>query len=250
MVVWSPWLIHRTIIMQLCWVSQGFSIAGQHHCSHDRTIFSWQNLPHPKSQLFPQIFSKPESPPVGNRKMHTARCVTSPLFANGLLAFGLFELSPKTVFNQESPPTRTQELYRPPRSKFSLCCSESWRGEEGVPPSSPDWEGGVPHPDTTGRGVPSQPARWGIPQLVRWGYPLIRTGWGYPPVRKDGGTPIPVEVWTDKLKTDAGVNLGGSIHLIAVNWQCTCCEMVKNFYYFFVNFFYSFIIIYILAVML
>ena len=43
---------------------------------------------------------------------------------------------------------------------------------------------------------------------------------------------------------------GGSIHLIAVNWQCTCCQMVKKFYYFFVNFFYSFIIIYILAVML
>ena len=36
----------------------------------------------------------------------------------------------------------------------------------------------------------------------------------------------------------------------AVNWQCTCCQMVKIFYYFFVNFFYSFVIIYILAVML
>ena len=38
--------------------------------------------------------------------------------------------------------------------------------------------------------------------------------------------------------------------MIAIKWQCKCYKMVKIFYYFFVNFFYSFIIIYVLAIIL
>ena len=45
-------------------------------------------------------------------------------------------------FQPQESPAWTQEAYRPPRSKCSLCCSVSQREWGGIP-SSPGWGGGV-----------------------------------------------------------------------------------------------------------
>ena len=78
----------------------------------------------------------------------------------------LMELLPK----QESPPAWTQETCRPPRSKYSLCCSICGGG--GVPPSRPDRGGVAPRQEWMG----TQPSG---------------TWQEYPPP----------QMWTDKLKT-------------------------------------------------
>ena len=98
---------------------------------------------------------------------------------------------------QESP-AWTQEAYRPPRNKFSLCCSVFW------------WRGGgrYPHPVLMGERVPHTPIQsWlegGYPHPVLTGVPLSSLYGGIPsPVQSpiqswpggmgsslDGGTPI------------------------------------------------------------
>ena len=91
------------------------------------------------------------------------------------------------MLKTRSPPAWTQEAYRPPRIKNSICCPIL-----GVPHP---WLGGIPHPGwgylTPGQGVPQS---WlgGTPSLARvpltwhcwgytipgWEYPI--PGWGYP----------------------------------------------------------------------
>ena len=85
---------------------------------------------------------------------------------------------------QESSPAWTQEAYRPPCSKWLLCCSVSWQG-------------GYPHPVPIGGGVllPSSPYLGGAPSssLNGGGVPPSSSDGGYsrvPPGRKDGGYPL------------------------------------------------------------
>ena len=67
---------------------------------------------------------------------------------------------------QESPPARTQEAYRLPRSKCSLCCSVSWWGV-GVGYPIQSWTGGTPCSLGLGAGA------GGTPYLnLERGYPL------------------------------------------------------------------------------
>ena len=114
---------------------------------------------------------------------------------------------------QESPPAWTQEAYRPPCSKCSLCCSVSWwgggyiRGTGGYLIQS--WMGGTP--SWTWDGVPH--ISWmGYPHLdLEWGTPLPGPGMGYPrPSQLDGVPPT----WTwDGVPPSAGwstpfLNLG------------------------------------------
>ena len=73
-------------------------------------------------------------------------------------------MSFKIRYRQESPPAWTQEAYRPPCSKYTLCCS-SW----GYPLPRFGW--GV---------VPPSPSR---PEKE---YPPVRTGQGYPPSGRMG----------------------------------------------------------------
>ena len=122
---------------------------------------------------------------------------------------------------QESPPAWTQEAYRPPRSKYTLCCS-CWgvprvgtpaggRGTlGGCPPA-----GGYPRQAPPARGYPSwvppargtpggrplpgggyprwvPPARRGVPQA---GAPLSGPWMGYPPPGPGKGVPPPTWTW-------------------------------------------------------
>ena len=83
------------------------------------------------------------------------------------------------IEQQESPPAWTQEAYRPPSSKYSLCWLVSWRGgatsiqsQWGYPPSSLDK--GVP-PSSLNGGTPCQPdgstpiRQKGVPPQPDWG---------------------------------------------------------------------------------
>ena len=124
------------------------------------------------------------------------------------------------IRQQESPPAWTQEAYRPPRSKCSLC----WRGvvprpiSGGVPhlrsggvthPRS----GGVPHPISGGYpssgqgGTPSQVWMGGYPIQSWWGVPqvppLSRPGMGYPP-NLSWGTPPPLYLGWGTPQTQDG----------------------------------------------
>ena len=133
----------------------------------------------------------------------------------------------KLTEEQESPPAWTQEAYRPPCRKCSLCCSpnggypiQSWQGgyliqswPGGYPIQS--WPGGYPIQSWV-RGYPSPCSDLGpdldggLPQVfsppgpgmgllppcpdLGWGTPSVQTwdgswsGMGYPP---------PPQVWTD-----------------------------------------------------
>ena len=103
---------------------------------------------------------------------------------------------------QESPPAWTQEAYRPPRSKCSLCwsvlggypvpCLGGYPipGLGGYPISGPRGvphprSGGVPHPRS--RGLSTQ-SRHGM------GYPPGQTWDGVPP-RQDLGWGTPSQTW-------------------------------------------------------
>ena len=87
---------------------------------------------------------------------------------------------------QESPPASTQEAYRPPCSKYSLCCPNWVPPRPGYPPGQgtplarvppsarvPPWPGYPPSQGTPGQGTPGQ------------GTPLARVPPrpGYPPAR-------------------------------------------------------------------
>ena len=101
----------------------------------------------------------------------------------------------KNNMKQESPPAWTQEAYRRPCSKCSLC----WWG--GTPSSHGR---GVPHPVMVG-GTPSshgggtQGTRqtpdlgWGTPPTIRpgMGYPTIQTWDGVPPHQTWNGVTLP-----------------------------------------------------------
>ena len=128
-----------------------------------------------------------------------------------------------TLRKQESPPAWTQEAYRPPRSKYTLCCC-SW----GVPPSWPGtWieggfppilltRGGVSHPvDSRGNppswpemGVPPCPDLWWGNSLSspEMGVPHVLTGQGTPPPRHHPGVNWQTENSTFPHPSDAGGN--------------------------------------------
>ena len=122
----------------------------------------------------------------------------------------------------------TQEAYRLPRSKYSLCCP-SW---DGVPPSQ---VGSTPHPDLAGGGgTPSQDG--GYPVL---GYPLHSDldGRGTPGKRRwdqwkyygmeMGNPPPPFRVWKKKQTetitflhpSDAGGKNENSKNYITLPWR-------------------------------
>ena len=88
------------------------------------------------------------------------------------------------------PPAWTQEAYRPPRSKYSLCCSvlggggrpQSWLGGGGTP--SPDLTGGYSSP------VLVRGPRTGAPTGQDWGTPLPERTWEQWP-GQEPGTEVP-----------------------------------------------------------
>ena len=120
---------------------------------------------------------------------------------------------------QERPPVWTQEAYRPPRSKYSLCCPilgggvpHSWLGRYPIPGKGVShlwpgwypnlgypfpiliWLGGTPYsgtpcPDLVGRGgTPSWEGTWdqslGYPPERTWDqWKYYRMEMGYPPER-------------------------------------------------------------------
>ena len=84
-------------------------------------------------------------------------------FCNQRTTF-LIENHCKTIYKQESPPAWTQEAHRPPRSKYTLCCSGRGvplpervppPGKIGTPPPIQTWEEVPPHPE--GRYPPPHP---------------------------------------------------------------------------------------------
>ena len=110
----------------------------------------------------------------------------------------------KIKFQQESPPAWTQEAYRPPCSKYSLCCPNWVPPRPGVPPPVrvPPGQGTPPARVPPGQGTPqpwyppsqgTPPAR--VPPLVRVppqpGYPPSQ---GTPPGWTWQGTP-PAAPW-------------------------------------------------------
>ena len=98
----------------------------------------------------------------------------------------------KKKVQQESFPAWTQEAYRPPPSKYTLCCSVSW----GVPHPVPNGGGGLP-PSSSAWGYPIQSCLrsaqlwpgWSTYLSGDWmGYPPIGDWWEYPLSRKGHGT--------------------------------------------------------------
>ena len=75
-----------------------------------------------------------------------------------------------SVSTQESPHAWTQEAHRPPRSKYTPCCTD---GGGGCTPSL-SWLG-VPHP-VLARGVPHPVLAGGVLLHLGLGYPLSTTG--------------------------------------------------------------------------
>ena len=95
------------------------------------------------------------------------------------------------IHKQASPPAWTQEAYRPPRSKYMLCCC-SWGNPPPRPDMGPGWggyphsaDGGYPHPDL-GRGYPYPDLGPGLGGGASW------TWDGVPPPSWiwDGGIPL------------------------------------------------------------
>ena len=91
----------------------------------------------------------------------------------------------KPSFKQESPPAWTQEAYRPPRSKCSLCPRSG-----GYPVPGP---GGVPCPRSGGVGVPCLRSGGMYPSQV-WGgtQSQVQGGYPIPPSRPGMGYPLPL----------------------------------------------------------
>ena len=122
-------------------------------------------------------------------------------------------------FYQESPPEWTQEAYRPPRSKYSLCCCLPGKGGGGVylHPAWPRGGGGL-SPSVTG-GTYIQPDRgttpsnlMGVPPVGLDGVlppPPYRDGIPLPssPIGLDGATPCPVMGYLPCLQTDSCENI-------------------------------------------
>ena len=107
-------------------------------------------------------------------------------------------------YKQESPPAWTQEAYRPPRSKCSLCCSVG-----GVPhPDLARGGGGVPHPDLTWSNPPPPPPGPGYHPERTWDQWCGKEpGTGVPPWKGHGTSDLgknmglgypPSQMWTDK----------------------------------------------------
>ena len=95
-----------------------------------------------------------------------------------LLSINLYLQTPN---QQESPPAWTQEAYRPPCSKYSLCCPNWVPPRQGTPhPAGP---GRVPPPSWTWQGTPpaGYPPSRVPPQLDLAGYPPQLDLTGYPP---------------------------------------------------------------------
>ena len=117
-------------------------------------------------------------------------------------------------FEQDNPPAWTQEAYRPPHSKCSLCWFIWGVGTQGTPPdlrwgTPPDLRWGTPSdlrwgtpqtwdgvPPRTWDGVPPRPEMGYPPYLdLGWGTPLPGPGMGHPPYLDLGwGTP-PTQTW-------------------------------------------------------
>ena len=105
----------------------------------------------------------------------------------------------KNSNHKKSPPAWTQEVYRPPLIKCSLCCSfpgGGWGGG-GIPawsgwgyPPVLTWLGGVPQPDLAGGGVPQPDLAGGYTPVLTYSgvlQPDLGGGGipGYPPCRPD-----------------------------------------------------------------
>ena len=110
----------------------------------------------------------------------------------------------KNITKQESPPAWTQEAYRPPRSKCSLCLVGG-----GVPhpvmmggnPIIQTWPGGTQdtphHPDLAGVPPPFRPG-WSTspPSRPGWGTPHHPDLAGVPPHHQDlAGVPPTIKTW-------------------------------------------------------
>ena len=112
---------------------------------------------------------------------------------------------------QESPPTRTQEAYCPPCSKYSLCCpilAESppppgWTWPHPPLPAGPDNPPGwtwPPPPPLAGPDPPRlelspPPASWTWPPTI-WTWPPLLTGPDPPPPAESADWPPPPAGWT------------------------------------------------------
>ena len=110
-----------------------------------------------------------------------------------------------SIFNmkQESPPAWTQEAYRLPRSKCSLCWSVS-RWQEGTH-SVLDGEG-YPHPVLDGWYSPQSWSWMGVPPSSRIGYSPSRPGMGYP---ASAGWDTPIQTWDGVPPQQDGVPPSG-----------------------------------------
>ena len=75
-------------------------------------------------------------------------------------------------------------IQRPPRSKCSLCLLCLLTRGEGLPPSSPGWGRGYPHP-VLGGGYPHPVLNWGYPIQSQW----RGISWGTPILILDGVPP-------------------------------------------------------------
>ena len=80
-----------------------------------------------------------------------------------------------TKWEQESPPAWTQEAYRPPRSKYTLCCSDWGYLLPPLSRSQVRMGGGYPHQEEWGTPF----SQMGVHPSTGWRYPLL-AGWGYP----------------------------------------------------------------------
>ena len=126
-------------------------------------------------------------------------------------------LHTEIIITQESPPAWTQEAYRPPRSKYTLCCSswgylhlnqgpilewgtpKSWPGM-GYLPSWPEMRYPQSWPEM---GVPTCPdLGWGTPFWPEMGYsPMLTWDGGTPHCQQDMGTPHQGVNWQTENST-------------------------------------------------
>ena len=94
----------------------------------------------------------------------------------------------QNIFKQDSPPAWTQEAYRPPCSKYSLCCP-NW-----VPPPRPGYppSQGTPPGYPPGQGTPPSWTWQGTPP-PRLPHDILGN------VAKHCGIWVPPPLWTDRL---------------------------------------------------
>ena len=125
------------------------------------------------------------------------------------------------IVKQESPPAWTQEAYRSPLIKYSICCSvpeggtpsqvqiqtRGWYPIPGPGPDGGDYpipgpDGGVPHPRSRQGGNPSlvQTRGGGTPSQVQMGVTPSLVG-GYPgvPPSRPGQVPLSRSRWGDPI---------------------------------------------------